>query len=60
MAWVKFTNMRVHIHLYFVCDRLHWGFDVTRLLIEEMETNGVVDLTLNSHDMDRCDEGLSR
>ncbi|CAE7739486.1 unnamed protein product [Symbiodinium necroappetens] len=30
---------------------------IMRLLIEEMETNGVVDLTLNSHDMERCDEG---
>ncbi|CAE7843622.1 unnamed protein product [Symbiodinium necroappetens] len=28
-----------------------------KLLIEEMETNGVVDLTLNSHEMERCDEG---
>ncbi|CAE7234450.1 unnamed protein product [Symbiodinium sp. CCMP2592] len=28
-----------------------------KLLIEEMESNGIVDLTINSHDMDRCDEG---
>ncbi|CAE7499666.1 unnamed protein product [Symbiodinium sp. CCMP2592] len=28
-----------------------------RSLIEEMEGNGVVDLTINSHDMERADEG---
>ncbi|CAE7442251.1 hypothetical protein AK812_SmicGene26729 [Symbiodinium microadriaticum] len=28
-----------------------------RLLIEEMENNGAVDLTINSHDLERCDEG---
>ena len=35
------------------------SFSFKRSLIEEMEGNGVVDLTINSHDMDRTDEGDS-
>ena len=34
------------------------GFGVLRQLILEMEGNGVVDLTVNSHDLDRADEGV--